>query len=74
MEDTEKWLGSDYILKIELIRFAGGLDIGCKRKRGFKDDLTIDSSDWKEALPFIGIQKMTGRVGLDCGHGHKIIL
>lgn len=74
MEGSEKCLGSDYILKIELVRFADGLDTGCKRKRGFKDDLTIDLSDWKEALPFIGIQKMTGRVGLDCGHGHGIIL
>ena len=70
LEDSENLLDSRYILKVELVGFADGLDIGCKWKRNFKDDLKwLTWAAEQMALPTFGMQKMTGRVDLNCGHG-----
>ena len=70
LEDSENLLVSRYILKVELVGFTDGLGIGCKWKRNFKDDLKwLTWTTEQMALPPFGMQKMTGRVGLNCGHG-----
>lgn len=50
VEDTKKWLDSVYILKVVLVRFVDGLDLRCKRKNAFKDDLMIDLNEQKDDI------------------------